>query len=214
MDGIIGVANLNLDIFRGYKGPKIVIPNGVDLTEFNPQVPKIKKFQDDKINILFTGRIEERKGLIYLLEAYKSLPQSNLRLIIVGEGNLKEDCELWAKENNLENVHFEGQSSQKKLPSYFATADIFVSPAIHGESFGIVLVEAMASGTPVIAFANQGYKSLLKGTKSEDFLVPPKNHKLLAEKIKMLVENKALRQKMSKSGIEEAQKYSWEKIYR
>ncbi len=212
IDGIIGVADLNIEFFKKYKGPKIVIPNGIDLTEFNPQVSKIKKFQDGKINILFAGRIEERKGLIYLLKAYRSLPQSNLRLIIVGDGKLKEECELWTKENNLENVHFEGKVSQKKLPSYFTTADIFVSPAIHGESFGIVLVEAMASGTPVVGFANEGYKGLLEGTKGQDFLAPPKNHKTLAKKISKLIENKKLRDEMEEWGIEEAKKYSWEKI--
>ena len=203
---------MNIEFFKKYKGPKIVIPNGIDLTEFNPQVSKIKKFQDGKINILFAGRIEERKGLIYLLKAYRSLPQSNLRLIIVGDGKLKEECELWTKENNLENVHFEGKVSQKKLPSYFTTADIFVSPAIHGESFGIVLVEAMASGTPVVGFANEGYKGLLEGTKGQDFLAPPKNHKTLAKKISKLIENKKLRDEMEEWGIEEAKKYSWEKI--
>ncbi|MFH1657222.1 MAG: glycosyltransferase family 4 protein [bacterium] len=216
MDGIIGVADLNLKFFKGYKGPKAVIPNGVDLLEFNPRIPKINKFRDGKINILFTGRIEERKGLIYLLQAYNLLQSShhNLRLIIVGDGKLKEDYEQWTRENNLKNVCFEGEVEQAKLPAYFTTADIFVSPAIHGESFGIVLVEAMASGTPIVAFANLGYRKLLEGGRGGECLVPNKNFKALAGKIETLIKNKDRRQEMGKWGIEEAQKYSWPKVCR
>lgn len=211
IDGIIGVADLNLQFFKKYNGPKVVIPNGIDLEEFNPHIPKIKKFRDGKINLLFVGRIEERKGLIYLLQAYKILQQSqeNLRLIIVGDGKLKKECEQWACDNNLQNVCFEGEVQQEKLPAYFTTADIFVSPAIHGESFGIVLVEAMASGTPVVAFANQGYRSLLQGGKC---LVPNKNYKALAKKIKVLIKNRNLYQEIKEWGLIKAQKYSWTKI--
>src|SRR4030042_488788 len=93
IDGIIGVAPLNLKYFKNYSGPKIVIPNGIDLDVFNPKVPKIERFDKDKINILFLGRIEERKGLIYLLKAYKILTKKfqKLRLIVAGEGPLKGD---------------------------------------------------------------------------------------------------------------------------
>ena len=214
MDGIIGVAPLNLKIFKDFSGPKAVIPNGIDLKKFNPRKPKIKKFSGGKLNILFVGRIEKRKGLIYLLKAYEILSKkfSDLRLIIVGDGNLKDEYQQWVKEHNLKEVYFEGETTDKKIPSYFTTADIFVSPAIFGESFGIVLVEAMACGTPVVAFSNQGYKELLKGKKGGKFLVPTKKFKMLSQKIELLIKKKDLREKMAKWGIEEAKNYSWEKI--
>ncbi|MBZ9572134.1 glycosyltransferase family 4 protein [Patescibacteria group bacterium] len=214
IDGIIGVAPLALKVFKNYSGPKTVIPNGIDLERFNPKVPKIKKFSDGKTNILFVGRIEKRKGLIYLLKAYKILEKkfSNLRLIIVGEGELKKDCQLWVRDHNLKEAYFEGERAGKELPPYFTSADIFCAPSIYGESFGIVLLEAMASGLPVVGFANQGYKELLKGKKGERFLVKPKGFRALTERIEILIKNKNLRKKMGEWGQKEAKRYSWPKI--
>ena len=213
VDGIIGVAPLNLKYFKEYSGPKIVIPNGIDLAVFNPRVPKLKKYSDGKINILFLGRIEERKGLIYLLRAYKILEKtfSDLRLIIVGEGPLKENLEKWVKDNKLKNVVFEGKVPEEKVASYYKSCDIFCSPAIFGESFGLVLVEAMACGKPVVAFANEGYKGVLTG-KGARFLAKPRDYKTLAEKIEILIKDPKLRKEMGQWGIEEAKKYSWPKI--
>ncbi len=214
IDGIIGVAPLNLKIAQDFKGPRAVIPNGIDLEEFNPKVPKIKKFLDDKINILFVGRIEERKGLIYLLKAYQILEKNfpNLRLIIIGRGGLKKESEDFVKENNLKEVYFEGEVIGKKLPSYYRSADIFVSPAIFGESFGLVLLEAMALGIPVVAFANRGYKEFLSGKRGAEFLVKPRDYKALAEKIGIFIKNKKLRKEMGEWGRIEAKNYSWSKI--
>lgn len=214
MDGIIGVAPFNLKVFKGYKEPTAVIPNGIDLNEFNPQVPKLKKFSDDKINILFLGRIEERKGLIYLLRAYKILEKKfqNLRLIIVGEGPLKEDYQNWVKKNRLKNVVFIGGTKESDAPPYYTTCDIYCSPAIYGESFGIVLIEAMASGKPVVAFANKGYKGVLEKGKGKRFLVRPRDYKTLAKKLEILIKNPNLRKEMGKWGIKEASKYSWPKV--
>ena len=160
------------------------------------------------------GRIEERKGLIYLLRVYKILNEKykNLRLIIVGEGPLKPDCQKWVIKNKLENVVFEKAISQKEVPSYYRTADIYCSPAIYGESFGIVLIEAMASGIPVVAFANKGYKGVLENTKGGKFLANPRDYKTLAQKLETLIKSQKLRKEMGEWGIKEAQKYSWPKI--
>ncbi len=221
IDGIIGVAPFNLDLFKNMKKPKAVIPNGINLDEFRPGVSKIKEYRDGKINILFLGRIEERKGLIYLLRAYKILQKrlgqdwthSNLRLIVFGEGPQKEYSENWAKENNLKNVVFE-QKVRKGLTvaSYYASSDIYCSPAIYGESFGIVLVEAMAVGKPVVAFANAGYKTVLGKGKGKKFLARPKDYRGLAKRLEILIKNKKLREEMGRWGIQESKKYSWPKI--
>ena len=235
IDGIIGVAPLTLKTFKNYKGSKIVIPNGIDLEKFNPKVPKLKKFSDSKINpfdklrvnpeqrrrinILFVGRIEERKGLIYLLKAFKILTQklgggwvaSNLRLIIVGEGELKKQCQNYVKENNLKEVYFEEAKTGKELVSYYNSCDIFCAPSIFGESFGLVLLEAMACKKPVVAFANQGYLELLKGKKGR-ILAKNRDFRDLAKKIEILIKNPKLRKEMGEWGIREAKKYSWPKI--
>jgi len=212
--GVIGVASFNLEPFKKYNGLKRVIPNGIDLHEFNPNIKRLDKFDNSKINILFLGRIEERKGLIYLLKAYKILQEKhdNLRLIIVGDGPLKEECESYAKENNLQEVYWEGAQAGDVVPQYFSTCDIYCSPAIFGESFGIVLLEAMALGKPVCGFANMGYKELLQNTAGEEYLVEPKNEIALAEKIDKLVSDENLRKEMGDWGLQEVQKYSWKKI--
>lgn len=217
IDGVIGVAPLNLKIFKNFKGPKTVIPNGIDLGLFNPKVPKLKSpafLKKGGINLLFVGRIEERKGLIYLLKAFKILTKkfSPLRLFIIGEGERQEECQKYVRENDLKEVHFEGEIVGKKLPSYYRSCDIFVSPAIFGESFGLVLLEAMACGKPVVAFANQGYKDFLKGKRGEKFLAKNRSSKDLAKKIEILIKNKKLREEMGEWGIKEAQNYSWSKI--
>ncbi|PIP23962.1 MAG: hypothetical protein COX90_00190 [Candidatus Nealsonbacteria bacterium CG_4_10_14_0_2_um_filter_38_17] len=214
IDGLIGVAPLVLEFFEDFYGLKTIIPNGIDIKEFNSKNPKIEKFNDAKINILFIGRIEKRKGLLYLLKAYKILIKkfSNLRLIVVGKGDLEKECKEWANENKLTEVYFEGEKSGKELPSYYATCDIFVSPAIFGESFGIVLLEAMASGKPFVGFANRGYSQLMKRKPGEKFLAEPKDYKELASKIEILIKDENLRKKMGEWGREEAEKYSWPKI--
>jgi phosphatidyl-myo-inositol alpha-mannosyltransferase len=218
IDGIIGVAPFNLDVFKGIKKPKAVIPNGIDLEKFNPKVSKIKKFLDAKINILFLGRIEERKGLMYLLKAYKLLDKKlgsswaaeNLRLIVVGEGPLEKKAKEFVAENNLKNIVFVGQIVGPQ--SYYATCDIYCAPAIYGESFGIVLVEAMATGKPVVAFANAGYKTVLDKGLGKNFLARPKDFKTLAKHLELLIKNPKLRKKMGQWGLKEAQKYAWPKI--
>jgi len=216
VDGIIGVARLNLKLFKSFSGPKIIIPNGIDLKEFYPSVAPNKKFskKDEKIDILFVGRIEERKGLIYLLQAYQVLEKkySNLRLIIVGTGPFQEECRNFVKEHNLKEVHFEGYVKDKDLPGYFTACDIFCSPAIFGESFGIVLLEAMASKKPVVGFANEGYKELLRGKRGGNFLARPKDYKGLAKKLEFLIKSKDLRKKLGEWGVKESQKYSWPRI--
>jgi phosphatidylinositol alpha-mannosyltransferase len=213
IDGIIGVAPLNLEPFKKYKKPKIVIPNGIDLDVFNPKVPKIKKFSDGKINILFLGRIEERKGLIYLLKAYKILEKKfrNLRLIVVGEGPQKKEMEEFVKENGLKEVVFEGEVKEDKVANYYTTCDLFCSPATHGESFGLVLVEAMACQKPVVAFANEGYFQFLHNKKG-GILVKNKDWRELAKKLAILIKNQKLREKMGKIALKEAEEYSWTKI--
>ncbi len=213
IDGILGVAPFNLEIFKNINKPEAVIPNGIDLKEFNLKVKKIKKYCDGKINILFLGRFEKRKGLIYLLKALKILNKKyeNLRLIIVGEGPERDEAEEYIEANKIKNVIFEGEKPEFPKPSYYRTADIYVSPATHGESFGIVLLEAMASGTPIVAFANQGYKLVMEG-KFQNFLAKPKDWRTLAKKIEILIKSGNKRKEMADFGLKLVQKYSWDKI--
>jgi phosphatidylinositol alpha-mannosyltransferase len=213
IDGVICIAPFQLKLFQNFRGPKTVIPNGVDLTEFHPKVPPIKKFQNGKLNILFLGRVEERKGLIYLLKAYQLLKRkfTDIRLIVAGEGPLLPACKKFVETNKIPDVIFDSVPEEGDVANYYATSDIFVAPSLWGESFGMVLVEAMACGKPVIAFANEGYKGVLTGEGAE-FLVPPKDWQGLAQKIEVLIKNRKKRNEMGKWGIREAKKYAWPKI--
>lgn len=211
INGIIFVSNPVKKYFsRYFRCKKEVIPNGIDLSKYCSE-DKIDKYVDGKKNILFVGRIEERKGLIYLIKAFEILKKTNknIRLIVVGEGNLEKSCKNYVKKKKIEDVEFVGSVSEEDKVKYFNTCDIFCAPSIFGESFGIVLLEAMAKGKPITGFANNGYKNLLKG-KMKKFLAKPKNYSSLAKKIKILLKNEELRKELGEYGKEEVKKYSWD----
>lgn len=193
-----------------------IIPNGVDLEHFSPDVTPIERFCDGKVNILFVGRLEKRKGLDHLLKAYRRVKAEvpNSRLIIVGPGTrLRKKYEKHVRRHKLEDVVFAGYTSYDELPRYYKTADIFCTPATGGESFGIVLLEAMAVGTPVVATDIDGYASVMTQGK-EGLLVPPKNDKELARALLSLISDEPLRQQMGARGMVTAQEYDWRKVAR
>lgn len=165
------------------------------------------------INILFVGRIEKRKGLIYLVKAFEILKKKyqNIRLIVIGSGPKEEEIQSYIQEKKIEDIFFEGKVLEEDLPKYYRSADICCFPSIYGEAFGIVLLEAMASQRPVVAFANQGYKEVLKG-KGAQFLAKPKDINGLAKRLEILIKSSDLCQELGKWGRKEAEKYSWEKI--
>ena len=130
-----------------------VIPNGVDIDVYRPGLAPIRHLRDDNINILFVGRLEKRKGLGDLLRAYRAMNSRvpHVRLIIVGDGPLRGRVESYVSRHRLPNVILAGYVPQSVKPRYYSSADIFCAPATGSESFGIVLLEALASGLPVVA---------------------------------------------------------------
>ena len=149
---------------RHFRGDYRVIPNGIDLSRYDERVQPFPEYLDGKINILFVGRMEKRKGLKYLLMAYGRLKWQfpNLRLLVVGPGTPDKDSFRVLGEHSLRDVEFVGGVSQEDLARYYKTADIFCSPATGKESFGIVLLEAMASGTPIVASRLDGFATVLE----------------------------------------------------
>ncbi len=201
-------------INKYFPGDYRVIPHGIDLKHFSAGLPPIEEFCDGKLNILFVGRLEKRKGALYLLKAYekvkKEFPQS--RLIVVGPGNrLRQEYQGWVEERKLKDVTFTGNVSYFDLPRYYRTADIFCSPATGRESFGIVLLEAMAAGKPIIASNIEGYANVLSHG-VEGLLVPPKDKEAIAQALLSLLSDQALRQQMGCKGREKAEEHSWERI--
>jgi phosphatidylinositol alpha-mannosyltransferase len=190
-----------------------IIPNGVDIKRFSPANKPLEKYSDGKLNILFTGRIEKRKGLIYLIQAYKLLKKKypGIRLIVVGRGPLLTNHRKYIIKHRIRGVHFEGFVSQQMLPRYFASADIFCSPALFGESFGIVLLEAMASGKPIVASGISGYRDVVDNN-INGLLSAPKDIHSLYEKLESLIVDIKLRQKLGKNGLAKARNFTWKKI--
>ena len=191
-----------------------IIPNGVDIERFCPEGPVIDRFADGKLNILFTGRLEKRKGLDYLLSAYAKVKKQfpNIRLIIVGPGTrLRPKYEKIIRDRSLTDVVFAGFVPGADLPKYYRTAHIFCAPATGGESFGIILLEAMASGKPVVASNIEGYGNVVSH-KEDGLLVPPKDEGVIAEALTSLLTNESLRLEMGLKGRTKAEQYSWTNI--
>jgi phosphatidyl-myo-inositol alpha-mannosyltransferase len=215
LSGRIAVSRAARDFAGKYvHGDFVIIPNGVDITHFSPEhTLPMEEFQDGKLNILFVGRLEARKGLVHLLKAYhrvrKQLPPS--RLIVVGPGMiLRRRYQLWVIRHGIsKDVIFTGLVSYKDLPRYYKTADIFCAPSSGGESFGIVLIEAMAMGKPVIASRIGGYVDIIVDGK-DGMLFPPKNHKVLGEALLKLANDKALRGRIGQAGIEKSRQFAWQ----
>jgi phosphatidylinositol alpha-mannosyltransferase len=212
LDGRIAVSKVALDYVKTYfPADYVIIPNGVDNHHFNNGVTPIEKFMDGKTNILFVGRLEKRKGFEYLLEAYRLVKPEvpGCRLIQVGPGvRLRKKYEKRINKYKLRDVNFTGYSSYSDLPRYYKTADIVCFPATGRESQGIVLLEAMSVGKPVIASDIEGYSSVLTDG-VEGIAVPPGEPERLAEAILRLVRDKQLRQQMGERGRPKAMEYDW-----
>jgi phosphatidylinositol alpha-mannosyltransferase len=214
LDGRIAISRVAAaDAKIYFPGNYTIIPIGVDLNRFKPSVSPITRFKDGKINLLFLGRLDKRKGLDYLLKAYKYLLplHPGIRLIIVGDGPQKKSAQNFVHRNKLKEVVFVGAVSRSELPAYYASADIYCSPATHGESFGVVLLEAMASGLPVVAFDNPGYRGLFPGH-AQSFLVFNRSSLALAQALRILIANKELRLSLGKQNRIFAKQFSWGKI--
>jgi phosphatidylinositol alpha-mannosyltransferase len=191
-----------------------IIPNGVDLKHFRPDVPLINDFTDGKLNIVFMGRLEFRKGINYLLKAFLQIKSEmpNTRLIICGPGTrLRQRYETWVKDVRLQDVVFTGMVDYAAQPSYYRSADVFCAPATSRESFGLILLEAMATGRPIVATNIEGFASVVTNGQ-EGLLVPPMTDRPLAEALLKLLKDKQLRTQMGQKGLVTAQKYSWEGV--
>ncbi|MBI4180663.1 MAG: glycosyltransferase family 4 protein [Chloroflexi bacterium] len=215
LDGKIAVSKPAMQFASKYvPGNYDIIPNGVDLEHFSPSVSPIEEFCDGKLNILFVGRLERRKGLSYLMKAYQQVKREipNSRLLVVGPGSRpRKKYEKWAKQNGLADVVFVGFVSYAELPRYYQTADVFCAPATGRESFGIVLLEAMALGKPIVATNIAGYASVVTSGE-EGLLVPPKDSKELARALILVMSDEKLRQQLGTKGMIKAEEYSWEHI--
>jgi len=199
-------------IDRFFPGDYKVIPNGVDVVRFQRAVP-IARWKDGRMNILFVGRHEPRKGLLDLLKAYRLMRKAGCqcRLLIVGSGPQEREARRYVMTRRLQDVVFLGRVSDAEKAQLYRTADVFVSPATGRESFGIVLLEAMAAGTPIVCSDIHGYKGVVRRNE-QGLLVPPRDPKALAAATLRLLEDPELRARMGASGRARAEEFSWERV--
>ncbi|MEE8313526.1 MAG: glycosyltransferase family 4 protein [Myxococcota bacterium] len=188
-----------------------IIPNGVDTQRFHPGLEPLPEFSTGGPTILFVGRADPRKGLRLLLAAFESVRRRvpGARLVVVGV----EPAEVARAHPGLdldraEGLCLAGYVPTEVLPRYYASCDVFCSPATGQESQGIVLLEAMATGRPPVIFDIPGYRNVVTH-KRDGWIVPECDAGLLAEALVELLRNPELRAELASAGPETAGRYAW-----
>ena len=219
VDKIVAVSNAAKKFISYFTNKKVVvIPNGVFVDKFKPRkksYARKKTGMNGNPIILYIGRLVPKKGLDTLITAMKRIvgKYPNAKLYIAGKGKLLPFLKTMSSIFGIEkNVEFLGFVEENILPYIYNSADIFVLPSITGEAFGIVLIEAMASGLPIVASNVGGIAEVLENGKY-GLMVKPGNSKELAKAIISVIENNELWNEIAKKGrnITE-EKYAWEKV--
>ncbi len=208
---IIAVSKASREFIKRFTSvPVDVIYNGVNTEIFNGKADG-EALRDElglgERVVLYVGRLEPRKGLGTLISAMKDIDGT---LLVVGRGSmlpvLREKARLLGV---LNRVKFLGQIEYSKLPAIYALSDVFVLPSL-SEAFGIVLLEAMASGTPVVGTNVGGIPEIIDGC---GFLVPPRNPRKLAEAVNSILNNQNLGKKLGRLGRKRVEEvYDWRVI--
>lgn len=177
----------------------VVIPNGVDTSRF---AAARRTPGGDEVEVVFLGRLDEpRKGLEVFLRAVAQLPRPP-RVTVVGAGEPRR----------VPGVQFTGRVSDAEKAEILGRADIFVAPNLGGESFGIILVEAMAAGCAVVASDIPAFAAVCG--EGAGVLFPPGDDKALAQQMQMLIDDAALRTQLSSQGVERARDFDWSVVTR
>lgn len=216
LDARIAVSRAaKLFVRQYFMAPYRIIPNGVEVERFYPGgVLPLPELQDGRPNILFLGRPEKRKGVGYLLRAYPRIKNAfpRARFIIIGAGDWQDSpYRAYIERHDMRDIQIVGYVSEEDKARYLRSAHVLCAPAVQGESFGIVLLEAMAAGLPVVASEIVGYRDVVTNGQ-EGILVPPRNATAVADAVCDILQNPALAAAMGRAGIETAAQYSWRRI--
>jgi phosphatidyl-myo-inositol alpha-mannosyltransferase len=192
-----------------FPGTYDIVPNGVDVEAFRTPRPRPVAMRDGRRHVVFVGRLEPRKGVEHLIEAMARLDsrRRHARLVVVGDGPARAELEATARQSGIDAL-FVGRVDDAALPGYFQAADVVCSPATGGESFGIVLLEALACGTPIVATRIDGYQALV-GDSACGRLVPPGDPAALAAALDELLEDEQERRRCGARGLAIAREYDW-----
>jgi rhamnosyl/mannosyltransferase len=190
-------------LLKKFQEKCVVIPLGIDLRKFDKkgcekEIAAIRSQYGGRI-VLFVGRLTHYKGVRYLLEAMKEVSG---RLLIIGTGELERQLRNQVKRNNLRTkVHFLGELGEEEVVPFFHACDLLVLPSItRNEAFGLVQLEAMACGKPVISTHLETGVQYVNQTGVTGFIVPPRDSEALAGAINRLLEDEKLRTRMGIEG--------------
>jgi len=192
--------------------PVEIIPNGIVLKRFlKPAGMQRPKGQPK--TILFVGRLENRKGVTYLLDAFAQLQvrEPDVHLVIAGDGPDREKLELQVEELGLKHVTFMGFVEEDVKREWLHKADLFCSPALYGESFGIVLLEAMAGSLVTVAGDNPGYESVMQGL-GKLSLIDPKDTSTFSHRLQLMLFDEDLRKLWLKWANDYVRQFDYPKI--
>jgi len=194
---------------RHFEGTIDVVPNGVDVELFAGAVPADLPAGR---RLLFVNRLEPRKGFAVALRAFDLLLREHpdLLLVVAGDGRERKALELLPPERRTRVIML-GNVAHQDLPPYHAAADVFLGPATGRESFGIVLVEAMAAGLPVVASDIPGYREVVRDD-IDGLLVPPGDPVALATAVRRVLAEPALSDRLKASARVRAERYRWETV--
>lgn len=213
LDVLTAVSDAAADYVRTMTDQTVeIIPNGIDLSDYKPP-RKFETVDKPLKSILFLGRLERRKGVSQLLNAYAELVQhcDDVELIIAGDGPDRQKLETQVEDLELPNVTFLGYVTNEEKHELLRSADLFCAPALYGESFGIVLLEAMATGLVTVAGGNPGYASVLQELGSIS-LVHPKDPLEFARRMDVMLHDESLRKLWRKWALQYVQKYNYPAI--
>ena len=216
LDARIAVSATALECAQHYFGGAYkVIPNGVDVDRFHPDNEPFEQWREaDRINIVFVGRLDPRKGLDDLIASVPGVVErtrGRARFLIVGDSYLRRRLEASVRSDMRSHVTFVGAVPVADLPRWYATADVFVSPATGNESFGIVLLEAMASGVPVVCSDIPGYRSAVIPDYN-GVLHAPGDVGALTDALSRLVDDDDRRTTLRINGRRRALEFAWPRV--
>jgi glycosyltransferase involved in cell wall biosynthesis len=199
----------NTFLNAGFDENKIFcIPYGVDQTKFSQFQAPTDRFRNNIFRILYVGHISPLKGIHYLIQAFGELNLPDAELLLIGhiEDSLREQIEKAVNMNK--NIRAIGSVPQGELQQYYSSASVFVLPSLT-DSFGMVTLEAMACGIPVIVSENTGSgDAVCEGVNG--FVIPIRNAQRLAEKLAWIYDHPDERRIMGVSARERALEYTWE----
>ena len=213
LDQVISVSQSQAAFISRFSKRNIhIIPNGIDLKEVEMLAPEEKNRNDDVIQLFFLGRLEPRKGVMHALKAFHQLKQHypQMKLFIAGDGDGRAEVEKYIVDYSLQDVYLLGFMNAKAKYKYLKESDIYLAPALYGESFGIVLLEAMAVGTPIAGYANAGYKNVITDEMMEGFAQPGDLNQFISCIEKLLPLSR--RETLAIHGLKEVKKYDWSKV--